>query len=117
MLRKATDPDPELVIELFRKSREKFECAECDAELLIEEPTDEDWPTDRKCEGCGQTIPGARIAVMPGATMCATCQEKTDLGEAVGEAEYCERCGGILVMRKAGAGITRYIMRCGDCGR
>ncbi len=117
MLRRATDPEAEMIVELFRKSREKFECPECDAELRIEQPADEDWPAAQSCQACGKTIPPARIAAIPGATMCAACQEKADRGESLGEAEYCEHCGGILVMKQSGSGITRYTMRCSDCGR
>ncbi len=116
-MRRAKNPEAALVVELFRQSREDFECPECDAVLLIEVPAQDDWPAARKCDGCGQPIPSARIEALPAATMCAACQEKTERGEAVGEAEYCPHCGGILVMRKAAAGITRYVMRCGDCGR
>jgi predicted Zn finger-like uncharacterized protein len=35
----------------------------------------------------------------------------------VGEAEYCPHCGGIMVLRKSTSGITRYTLRCGECGR
>lgn len=118
MLRRAKNPDAALVVELFRQSRERFECPGCDATLLIEEPDDDNWPAARNCQACGQPIPAARVAAVPTATLCAACQEKADRGEPTGQAEYCPLCGGILVLRKAaGTGITRYEMRCGDCGR
>ena len=116
-LRKVADPDPAMVVELFRKKRELFECPECDGELLIEAPQASDWPETRTCEACGKAIAEARLAVMPAAQRCAACQEKVDRGQPTGEAEYCSYCGGIMVMRQAGAGITRYVMRCDDCGR
>ena len=117
MLRRDADPEPAMVVELFRTKREFFECPECESVLLIEKPSDEDWPETRTCNACGQPISAARLAAIPTATMCATCQEKTDRGEPTGEAEYCPYCGGIMVVRQAGAGLTRYVMRCSDCGK
>ena len=116
-LKRAVDPEPATVIELFRSKREIFECPECDAELFIQEPVENDWLQSRQCETCGQPIPPARLDAIPTATNCAGCQEKIDRGEPTGEAEYCSRCGGIMVMAKSGSGLTRYVMRCSDCGR
>lgn len=117
MLRRVTDPEPAMLVELFRKSRERFECPECDATLLIEQPTEGDWGEAKTCQACGQVIPAERLAAIPSATTCAACQEKLDRGEVLGEAEYCDYCGGIMVMRKSTSGVTRYLMRCSDCGR
>ena len=117
MLRRSAEPESAVVRELFLRKREMFECPECDTTLLIEQPQQADWPQARSCETCHQPIPAARAAAPPAATRCAACQEKVDRGEPTGEAEYCAHCGGIMVMRQAGAGLTRYVMRCGDCGR
>jgi len=117
MLRRATDSPPDLIVELFRNSRERFACPECDAVPLIEQPGEADWPASRTCEVCGEPIPSARLTALPSATTCAACQERIDRGEPVGEVEYCPRCGGMLVMRQAGGGGARYVMRCSDCGR
>lgn len=116
-LRRAADPEPAMIVELFRGKRELFECPECDTVLLIEAPQASDWAEARTCEACGKAIAEARLTAMPSAVRCAVCQEKVERGEPTGEAEYCSSCGGIMVMRQAGAGITRYVMRCGDCGR
>ncbi len=118
MLRRATDPDASLVVELFRTAHGKLLCQQCNAAVYIEEAIDKDnWSDERDCEGCGRPIPAARLEAIPTATLCAACQGKVDRGEPIGEAEYCERCGGIMVLRKTGAGVTRYVLRCGDCGR
>ena len=117
MLRRAKDPESAMIVELFRKSRERFECPECDTVLLIESPQAEDWPEAKACHVCEQPITPARLAAIPTATTCAPCQEKIDRGEPTGEAEYCSSCGGLMVMRQTGAGVTRFVMRCSDCGR
>jgi predicted RNA-binding Zn-ribbon protein involved in translation (DUF1610 family) len=116
-LRRATEPEPALITELFRQSADKFACPDCGAALAIREVSDEVAFGGRKCEGCQQAIPAARLAAVPQAVLCAACQEKVDRGEPVGEAEYCPRCGGIMVLRKSTQGITRYTSRCSSCGR
>ena len=116
-LKRATDPDPETVVELFRSKRETFACPECDAELLIEKSEVDTWPQTRACESCGQSIAPERLTAIPSANNCAVCQEKVDRGEPTGEAEYCPHCGGIMTIRQSDAGLARYVMRCGDCGR
>ena len=117
MLRRATNPEPAMVRELFQRKRDLFACPECDSELLIEEAPQDDWPAARKCEVCSQPIAAARLAALPNAARCAPCQEKVDRGEPTGEAEYCPYCGGIMVLAQSGAGLARYVMRCGDCGK
>jgi predicted RNA-binding Zn-ribbon protein involved in translation (DUF1610 family) len=117
MLRRATDPEPSLVQELFRQSAGKFSCPECDAALTVREVDDADWGAEVKCEGCQLPIPAARLAAAPGATLCAACQQRVDRGEPVGPAEYCSHCGGIMVLKRATKGIARYVERCSECGR
>lgn len=118
MLRRASDPEPQLIVELFGTVTKKLACPDCDGALTVEVPDDREvWAATRPCEGCGGQIPPARLAAMPGTRFCAACQEKRDRGEPLGEAEYCPHCGGLLVMRRATSGVTRYVMRCRDCGR
>jgi hypothetical protein len=117
MLRRANDPEPSLVLELFRQSAGKFNCPECDAPLSVREVDDADWGAAVECEGCQQPIPAARLAAAPAATLCAACQQRVDRGEPVGLAEYCSHCGGIMVLKRATKGITRYVERCSECGR
>jgi hypothetical protein len=117
MLRRATDPEPSLVVELFRQSVSKFACPECDAAVTAQDVDDCSWNDARKCEGCDKVIPPARIAAMPQAEFCAECQQKVDRGEPVGEPEYCERCGGVMVLKRSTKGIRRFVEQCSSCGR
>ena len=116
MLRRATDPEVSIVVELFTTAAERFACDSCGGKLQVGEPADDDWPESRRCEVCQQTIPAARLEALPQAIHCAGCQEKIDRGEAVGEREFCDFCGGVMQLRLASSG-SRYVSRCSDCGR
>lgn len=117
MLRRATDPEPSLVLELFRSSASKFACPQCDAAVAVRDVYDTGWGDAPKCEACEQSIPAARLAAVPGAILCADCQQKVDRGEPVGPAEYCEHCGGIMVLKRTTQGIRRFVERCSECGK
>jgi RNA polymerase-binding transcription factor DksA len=124
MARRDTEPDPELIAELFRSAVDRFECPECHAKGLIalasqadaEEQDDEAWGMARICQGCQRPIPRERLEVFPNTRLCVDCQAKDDRGEQGGAAEYCPRCGNVMVLRQSsGAGLARYKMTCPSC--
>jgi predicted RNA-binding Zn-ribbon protein involved in translation (DUF1610 family) len=122
MLRRAANPDPDLVLELFTAAAARFPCPHCDTTgLRAQEASgqEDDWDDPgRSCEACGQPIPRERIELFPVATRCAACQRRSDLGGADEVAEYCPRCGSVMVTRPAsGSGITRYELSCPQCRR
>ncbi len=117
MLKRAMDPEPALVFELFKQSASKLTCPECDAELTTHAVYEANWGDAPKCEGCDEPIAAARLAAVPGALLCAACQQKVDRGEAVGPAEYCEHCGGIMVLRRTTKSIRRFVEVCSSCGK
>jgi hypothetical protein len=117
MLRRAMDPEPSLVVELFRRAADKLTCPECDSALTVRDIDDADWGAAPNCEGCEQPIPAARLAALPGATLCAACQQKVDRGEPVGQPDYCEHCGGIMVLKRTTKGIRRFVEVCSSCGK
>ncbi|MCA9269604.1 MAG: TraR/DksA C4-type zinc finger protein [Planctomycetales bacterium] len=118
-LRRAADPEPDIIVEMFKQSLDRFTCPECDAQLTLA-PVDDanaDFGDAKTCEQCRQPIPAARLAAVPGTSLCALCQEQVDRGQLTGEVEYCPHCGGVMTVAQSGRGITRYRMRCTDCGR
>jgi hypothetical protein len=126
MLRREGQPDPDLVLELFRSAGERLACDRCGAAGLIVETPDQDevgWNDDdgcqgRRCEVCGQPIPAERLELFPNAQRCATCQARNEGGEADEVPEYCPKCGAIMTLRTtSGGGLTRYQLRCQSCGR
>jgi len=42
-------------------------------------------PDRRTCEECGKEIPRKRLEVKPNATLCVTCQSKTDVRIGAGD--------------------------------
>ena len=74
MLRRAADPDVDLLDELFHTGTAKMQCASCrEVGLALEEVADEGWEDERCCEACGKVIPRERLDVLPGAVRCAAC--------------------------------------------
>jgi RNA polymerase-binding transcription factor DksA len=124
MARRDTEPDPELLAELFRSAVDRFECPACQAKRLIarasqalaEEEDDEAWGMARVCQDCQRPIPRERLEVFPDSLLCVACQSRDDRGEQVGAAEYCPRCGNVMSLRQTtAAGLTRYKMTCPSC--
>ncbi len=124
MARRDTEPDPELIAELFRSAAGRFECPDCQAKGLIvrasqveaEEQDDEAWGMARICQSCRRPIPRERLEVFPDTRLCVACQSKDDRKEQGGEVEYCPRCGSVMSLRQtSGAGLTRYKMTCPTC--
>jgi predicted RNA-binding Zn-ribbon protein involved in translation (DUF1610 family) len=121
MVRRDVQPEPDLLGELFRASAGRFACSMCGAIGLIVERIDdlddEAWGMARQCEVCHRPIDRQRLEAVPDAVRCVACQVGAERGDAAAE-DYCPKCGGLMVVRPTrGAGITRYQLRCPDCGR
>ena len=119
-LRRAQDPDPEVVQELFAASAGRFPCGECGrVGLTIESVEDEfekDWPEIRTCSSCGAAIPAERVSLFPNVTLCVACQQMSERGGEGEETEYCPKCGAPVEVRPTrGPGVTRYEMACSQC--
>jgi DNA-directed RNA polymerase subunit M/transcription elongation factor TFIIS len=120
MVRRDVGPEPELIEELFRAAAPKFKCPECGMIGLLVRTApaenDEDWGLARACQECGRPIARERLEIFPDARLCVTCQAGEDRGETTGPAEYCPRCGNLMMVRQTrGAGITRYALACPKC--
>jgi len=120
-LRRAQEPEPAVVDELFTVAAGQFSCPECGAVGLLVRPAtddDEDWGESRPCEVCGQPIPPERLVAIPSTRVCAHCKQDEEAGESQDQPEYCPRCGAIMQLRQSrGAGIARYAMVCPECGK
>jgi hypothetical protein len=121
MLRRNTDASPAELCELLKAVAGRSPCPRCATTGLsaIEASDDEaDWPEAPRCEACGLLIDAERIEAIPGATLCAACQQKADRGHDLAPVEYCPRCGAAMVVRPSrGGGITRYVQVCPACRR
>ena len=122
VVKRTTEADTDLLIELFRTSADRFTCPQCGHTGLIALPSepvdDEAWGEARKCESCGAPIPAERLEIFPDTRLCVACQNRDERGDLAGTAEYCPHCGAVMMLKRAGgAGITRYIMTCPACRR
>jgi DNA-directed RNA polymerase subunit RPC12/RpoP len=120
MLRRAEDPDVELLVELFRSSLPRMACAVCgqpELSFATYDAADQDqWGDDRACSECGATIPPERVELFPNVELCVACQRDEESGKPpAGSDRYCPRCGAILLVKPSGQGITRYVLRCSEC--
>ena len=121
MLRREKEPDGALVRELFLATVSRFVCVECGQVGLTATPVDEEFDDDpwgpvRNCEACGQRIPAERLELFPTATLCVACQRGAEAGRDHAPAEYCPRCGNVMVLRAQRRGITEYVLVCPECG-
>lgn len=122
-LRRAKEPPLELLVELFTTAAAQFRCPQCHQAGLaaarhVEEDDDQAWGMARRCAGCAEMISVERLEIFPDERLCARCKAAGVDPSGPAEVEYCERCGGLLVMRQArGAGVARYVMSCSDCRR
>ena len=114
VLRREADPDPDLLLELFRYSVAKFSCHACDhLGLQLQEVATADWDTVRMCSVCGGRIPSERLELFPTAQRCARCETAADNGP---ERDFCPKCGEVLTTRlRRGAGIAKYELSCPRC--
>ncbi|MDG2383633.1 MAG: hypothetical protein P8N76_18315 [Pirellulaceae bacterium] len=115
MLRREAKPDWPIMLELFSHHCQNLRCRDCGHnELLLEEARDDfDFDDSRACEVCRKLIPPERIEIFPNAQRCATCQDKPSTQAD----DFCSRCGGLVSVRtQGGAGVSRYVAVCADCG-
>lgn len=120
MLKRETDPRPDLMRELLTTMADQLTCQDCrEAGLTIQDDWDDDWEDEVRCEGCKAIIPAERLEIFPDTKFCPSCKSKSEAGEEPGaEAEYCQRCGGLMKLTKRrGSGIAGYAMTCSECGK
>lgn len=121
MVRRDTQPDEELLGELFRAAAARLTCPHCQAVGLAVTPAkledDEDWKMARACEECGRPIPRERLEILPQSRLCAECQGRLDRGESEDSPQYCPKCGSVMKLRQSRRGVTRYEMICPQCRR
>jgi predicted RNA-binding Zn-ribbon protein involved in translation (DUF1610 family) len=118
MLKRAGEPEWEIVVELFAAAAGRMQCSSCGRTGLMAVPvseTDSDWAEARRCEVCGQPIPRERLLVFPNARRCVGCQALDQ--SATSTLDYCPRCGAVMTLRQSRAtGITKYELVCPACG-
>jgi len=122
LLRRDSQPEADVLRELFVTAGPKLPCDACGSVGLIINPSaelaNEDWGEARACEGCGRPIPPERLEVFPDTRLCVACQSGDERGKPVDAPEYCPRCGAIMTLRQQrGAGLARYVMVCSECRR
>ena len=127
LLKRDKQPDPEFVNSLFAARQGDLHCPQCGDNPLqslaakpsatdIEED-DEQWGMARRCSVCRQTIPTERLEVLPDTDLCNQCARSGRTKEGEETREFCPRCGGLMkISTSGGAGLSRYQMRCQDCG-
>src|SRR5260221_13729351 len=85
MVRRDTEPEPELIGELFRVAASKFVFPACKTVGLAvsqgPEESDEDWGMARTCDTCGKPIARERLEVFPSTRLCVPCQGSEGRGE------------------------------------
>jgi len=115
-LRPGSEPEWEILYELFRSAAGQLACPECGTKGLAVGPALEDetdWPGSKPCSSCGWPISAERLEAVPGATLCAACQRDDELGRLKTETEYCPKCGSPMQLRPSrSSGVTRYVLVC-----
>jgi hypothetical protein len=118
MLRRETQPAPEIILQLITVVLGQLTCPDCQSRQLALSPYDDtedsDWAESRCCEVCRAAIPRERLEVFPRTRRCAKCQDQP-VAAAV-EDDFCPRCGGLLQLRLSrSAGTSRYVSHCPSC--
>lgn len=119
MMKSSSDPDLDLLLELFRNVADRLPCDSCGAVGLTagEASSDDEWEDIRKCEGCGKPISSERLEVFPDAARCSVCQKSSEDGSDQ-EREFCDHCGSVMTVRlRRSAGSAAYEVKCPNCGR
>ncbi len=110
------EPESEILIELLLAAAETLACPECGRVGLLASPCAEDfgdWPEAVTCDTCSTPIPEERLAILPGTTRCAACQQNEESGRAPTEPDYCPRCGSLMELRPShSGGVARYVLAC-----
>jgi Zn finger protein HypA/HybF involved in hydrogenase expression len=120
LLRRESEPDRALVVELFTRNARRMTCPFCKSRGLTATEADDaaderdEWQTAVLCEVCREPIPPERLDVLPHARRCVKCQSATESGTSVDdEPEFCPKCGALVELRVSrGAGLTRYRSFC-----
>ena len=121
MLRRESDPEWEVMVELLKSLASSLTCSDCAHQGLVvreaDEFDDEAWGMGRRCEMCGQPIPPERLEIFPDSRTCAICKNRDEQGMISEDIEFCPKCGGVMELKPSrGVGITRYTYRCTECG-
>lgn len=115
-LRARSEPDLEILYEVFRGTVGQLTCPKCGSAGLVVGPAPDDqadWPAGRACDDCGKAISHQRLLAVPETTLCAACQRDEELGRGRSETEYCPKCGAPMDLRPSRAGgVTRYVLAC-----
>jgi ssDNA-binding Zn-finger/Zn-ribbon topoisomerase 1 len=114
------DFNPEIIRELFLIYAVRMDCPNCGVTGLITRIAPKEswtWTDEVCCEHCGKIIPTERLAAVPNTTLCVNCQSAIEHGERQGDAEYCPRCGAVMVLKSLAVnnGITRPTLVCPGC--
>jgi hypothetical protein len=120
LLRRAPDPDEDVLRELFVEAAPRMTCPLCKEKRLraadheaIDEEDDFGWQAAVLCEICREPIDRERVEALPGVKRCVRCQGLDEAGVTLEEPDYCPRCGAIIEIRASrGSGITRYRRFC-----
>lgn len=112
-IRPTGEPEPEILYEVFRANVPQMACPDCGKKGLLWTPAEDDWNDPPRCDGCSQPISPQRLAAVPGATLCATCQGDLEQGRSPASDEFCPRCGAPMALRLSRrAGVARFVMAC-----
>lgn len=113
-LKKQSDPETEILLELYRSTPETARCVQCQQNTLIIAPVRDEFDdlTPRQCAGCGEVIAAERLEVFPDITTCPACASRDDTDQ-----DYCLLCGDLMsIVSSSRHGLTRYVSRCTGCG-
>ncbi|MDO4551688.1 MAG: TraR/DksA C4-type zinc finger protein [Planctomycetia bacterium] len=116
-IREGREVEDEILYELFHGLSSQFVCPKCgQGGLRLEVKIDDFSDLDvRRCRGCAQEIPSARLQFFPETVYCTSCAEKLENGEPLPiNAEFCPICGGMmeLVPQRNQNGKLEFIWCC-----
>lgn len=120
VLRRETDPEDAIIIELMTDAAVRMTCPSCKSIGLnaIETESDaadeeDDWLAAVLCTVCRMPIDPERVDALPGVKQCVGCQGKEEAGEVEEEPDFCPKCGSLVELRVSrGGGIARYKQFC-----
>lgn len=118
VLRRDSDPEEAIVLELMTDAVKRMTCPGCKAiglKVSEEDPADDedDWLAAVLCTVCRKPIDPERVEALPGTKQCVGCQGKEEAGEIEEEPDFCPKCGSLVEIRVSrGSGIARYKRFC-----